>query len=327
VQGYRIYYTMTSSGITQVVDAGLARTATITGLIDSATYRFDVVAYNQTRRESLPSNTVTINQARVANLSTRALVGNFNNVLIGGFIIQGNDPKMVVLRAIGPSLAQFGVNGALADPVLKLYDSTGSLIATNDDWRDSQESVFLKGGAFHLLQPPQDSESAIAINLVPGNYTMIVSSKDNSSGVALAEIYDYSPESDSKLVNVSARALVESDEHILIGGLIIDGGENTNCNARILLRAIGPSLVQYGIGTALQDPALALYDANGTLVNFNDDWRIGIQPEEIEQSSLAPAASKESALSVILSSGNYTVLVRGANRSRGVALLEAYQLP
>ena len=120
---------------------------------------------------------------------------------------------------------------------------------------------------------------------------------------------------------------MQTDDDVLIGGLTIDAGANSNGCASILLRAMGPSLAQYGISNALQDPTLALYDSNGTLIGFNNDWEIGNQSTEIQASGFAPSGSKESAINVILGNGKYTAVVQGANRTRGQALLEAYQLP
>ena len=308
---------------------GNATTATVSALDDSTTYSFAVTAYNSDGQVSFPSNQVTLNPARIANLSTRVGVGKFGHVLISGFIIGGNDQKTVALRAVGPSLAQFGVAGAMADPVLKLYDASGALIAENDNWRDSQQATFAENGPFHALQPSSDLESAIAITLPPGSYTAIVSGKDNTTGVALAELYDCSPDANAKLSNISARAFVGGDDNVLIGGVTIDGAGSASRSAPLMLRAIGPSLAENGITDPLYDPTLAVYDSNGTLLAFNDNWWSDGANEagQITVSGFAPSNELESAIVVLLPAGNYTAIVRGSNGTTGVALFDAYQLP
>jgi len=122
----------------------------------------------------------------VRNISTRALVGTGDDVLIGGFIIGGEDPTKVMVRAIGPSLTSFGVAGALPDPILELHGADGSLIYENDDWRGDQEQQILASG----LAPNDDHEAAIIATLSPGNYTAIIRGRGNNQGVALVELYN-----------------------------------------------------------------------------------------------------------------------------------------
>ena len=122
---------------------------------------------------------------QVLNLSTRGLVGTGDNVLIGGFIVSGTEPKTMVLRALGPSLSSFGLSGLLADPVLRVYDSSGNVVASNDNWQsDSNASLVEANG----LAPGNPSEAAIARGLAPGSYTVIVTGKDATSGVGLVEL-------------------------------------------------------------------------------------------------------------------------------------------
>jgi len=127
--------------------------------------------------------------AKVANISTRGFVQTGENVMIGGFIITGNDSSQLVIRAIGPSLAAFGVPNPLADPSLEIHDGNGATIHTNDNWRDSQESVLQATG----LAPSVDAESALLISVAPGNYTAIVKGADDGSGNGLVEVYKLSP--------------------------------------------------------------------------------------------------------------------------------------
>ena len=123
--------------------------------------------------------------SKLGNISTRALVQTGNNVMIGGFIIAGSGQKRVIVRAIGPSLAQHGIINPLLDPTLELHDVTGAVIAFNDNWRDTQQAEIQATG----LAPSDNRESAIVRTLVPGSYTAIVRGKNNTIGVALVEVY------------------------------------------------------------------------------------------------------------------------------------------
>ena len=127
------------------------------------------------------------------------------NVLIGGFIVTGTQPKKVIIRAIGPSLTQFGVPGALADPTLELHAANGSVVS-NDDWRDNQEQEIIAS----TLAPSNTAESAIIATLAPGGHTAIVRGKAGTTGVALIEVYDLDPAALSKLANISTRGFVAS---------------------------------------------------------------------------------------------------------------------
>ena len=120
--------------------------------------------------------------AKLANISARGFVQAGDNVMIGGFILAGTESEDVLIRAIGPSLP---VMGALADPILELHDANGSILATNDNWRDSQEEEIAATG----IPPADDAESAIVMTLAPAAYTAIVRGVDDTTGVALVEVY------------------------------------------------------------------------------------------------------------------------------------------
>ena len=183
-----------------------------------------------------------------------------DNVGIGGFIISGTAPKHLLLRAIGPSLAQFGVPNALADPVLELHRGPFATI-TNDNWRDdpAQEAAILATG----LAPTNNLESAIDTTLNPGAYTAVVRGRNNTSGVALIEVYDLSQAVLAKLANISTRAFVNTGDDIVIGGFLLGGNSG---NDRIVARGIGPSLTALGVSNALANPTLELRDNNGALL-------------------------------------------------------------
>src|ERR1017187_3610785 len=271
----------------------------------------------------------------LGNISTRLSVGTGENVLIGGFIINGTQPKKVIVRAIGPSLTQFGLSGVLADPTLELHDGSGALIATNDNWQTTQIGGIITADQVSDIQnsglaPTQAAESAIIATLPPGGYTAIVRGTNNTTGIALVESYDLDRTVDSKLANISTRGLVQTGENVMIGGLIIQGSDT----ATVIIRAIGPSLANAGILNPLVDPTLELHDGSGALIASNDNWQTtqigGIitadQVSAIQSSDLAPTQAAESAIIVTLQPGGYTAIVRGTNNTTGVALIEAYQL-
>ena len=256
-------------------------------------------------------------QVRMANLSTRAAVGVNENVSIGGFIVQGAAPKEILIRAIGPSLTDLGLSGALVDPTLELHDASGSLLVSNDNWKETQEQEIRETA----LAPSDDRESAILATLDPGSYTAIVAGRNNAGGIGLTEIYDLQ-QSGGRLMNISTRALVGLDDGVMIGGVIITGVDP----ATILFRATGPSLAGADIQNPLLDPTLDLFDAQGTSLATDDNWKEAEQGT-IAATGLAPSSELEAALLVDLNPGSYTAVVRGADYTTGVALIEVYHLP
>jgi hypothetical protein len=258
---------------------------------------------------------------QVLNLSTRGTVSSGDNVLINGFIITGTDPKSVVLRALGPSLSDFGLSGVLADPVLSVYNSSRVLIATNDNWQSDSGSAFMAANGF---APSNPSESATLLqNLAPGAYTAVVRGKNSTEGISLAEVYEItSPGLNSKLANVSGRSFVGADDNVLISGFII----GDVASATVIVRALGPSLASFGVSQPLSDPTLTIYDANGSAIASNDNWQSDPNNIVLQRNGLAPANPAESALVLHLPAGNYTAVVRGANGATGNALVEVYDL-
>jgi uncharacterized protein GlcG (DUF336 family) len=260
----------------------------------------------------------TVVAEKLANISTRVEAGAGDNRLIGGFIVTGTASKKVIVRAMGPSLSDSGLSGALADPILELHDSSGALIATNDNWADIQETEVNATG----IAPPNELESAIVRNLAPGAYTAIVDGKNGGTGTALVEVYDLSPSADSTLANISTRGAVGPQSDVMIGGFIVNG---TTGATRVLVRTAGPSLAAAGVPDTMPDPVLELRDVNGMLIAANDNWREG--PElEIEESKLAPSNDLESAIITTLPSGPYTAIIHERNGASGVGLFEVYNL-
>ena len=254
------------------------------------------------------------------NLSTRGLAGSGDNVLIGGFIITGTDPKSVVLRALGPSLSGFGLSGVLRDPVLSVYNSSGTLIATNDNWQSDGHHFVVESNG---LTPASPLESAIALSLAPGAYTVIVSGKDATPGIALVELYDISPLSgNAKLRNMSTRGSVGTGDDVLISGFIVGDVDS----ATVIVRALGPSLASHGVSGVLSDPALTIYDPSGNVIASNDNWHDNTNAIDVQMNGLAPPNASESALVLHLPPGKYTAIVTGANGATGNALVEVYQL-
>ena len=273
--------------------------------------------------------------ASLGNISTRAFVQTGENVMIGGFIVQGTGPKRVIIRAIGPELTQYGITNALANPRLELHNGTGALIAYNDNWQTTVLGGIITSNQVSDIQnsgraPAAASESAIIANLQPGNYTAIVRGVNNTTGVALVEVYDLSPATTSILGNISTRSFVQTGENVSIGGFIVQGTGPT----RVIIRAIGPELTQYGITNALANPRLELHNGTGALIASNDNWQTTVlggiitsnQVSEIQNSGHAPTAVSESAIIANLQPGNYTAIVRGVNNTTGVALVEVYGL-
>ena len=255
--------------------------------------------------------------------------------MIGGFIIEGTQRKTVIIRALGPELTQFGVPNVLINPTLELHDGTGALLASNDNWQttiiggiimQSQVQRIINSG--HAPMDPR--ESAIVANLPAGNYTAIVRGVSDTRGIGLAEVYDLSPDTDSTLKNISTRSFVQTNDKVMIGGFIITG----NRPKRVIIRAIGPELAQFGIPNVLADPTLELHDGTGALIGFNNNWQTTIiggiimndQVMAIVNSGHSPTDGRESAIIANLPAGNYTAIVRGVGGTTGVALVEVYDL-
>lgn len=258
--------------------------------------------------------------ARLANISTRAHVGTGERVMIAGFVLQGSAPKKLIIRAIGPST---GVPGALANPKLELLDKNGAILRSNDDWQ-LQPTLAERQAVIDSKIVPGNSFEAAIVATLPANgtsYTVKVSGSDGGSGIALAEVYDLDAPSlsASKLINVSTRADVGTGDNVLIGGIIIGGPQVK----QVVVRAIGPSLTNYGISAPLANPTLELRNANGDLLTFNNDYG-SPHAGPIATYGLEPLNPVESGLAVYLAPGAYTAIVRGVNNGVGIALVEAY---
>jgi cyclophilin family peptidyl-prolyl cis-trans isomerase len=260
--------------------------------------------------------TVTTGPARLANISTRAQVGTGGDVLIGGFIVSGSSSKRILVRSLGPSLIPFGVTNALSDPTLELHAQNGALLFSNDNWGTAanKQEISDTGRA-----PGSSQEPAILTTLAPGNYTAIVRGAGNSTGVALVEVYDQDSGPGSLLANLSTRCDVGTGANVMIGGVSVTDDKT------VLVRALGPTLTQFGVTNVLPNPALELRNAQGALVDSNDNWQTSPHKTQIQATGLAPHNPAEPALYVALPTGNYTAIVRGVGATpTGNALVEVY---
>lgn len=266
-----------------------------------------------------PTPTPTASPSQLLNISTRIRVETGDDALIGGFIIKGNAAKKVIIRAIGPSLVQFGLTDLLANPTLELRAADGSLLMSNNDWMDTQRTEIESSG----VAPTNDFESAIITTQSPANYTAVVRGRDDTTGIGSVEVYDLDQTGDSLLANISSRGLVKTGNSVMIGGFIIGGG---NASSKVVIRALGPSLSQAGVTNPLPDPTLELRDANAALLASNDDWEDDqAQATEIAALGVAPQNDAESALVATLPPGQSTAIVAGKG-AIGVALVEVYHL-
>jgi acid phosphatase len=250
------------------------------------------------------------------NNSTRLQTGAGNDVLIGGFIIAGQTPKRTVVRGLGPSLQINGVPipGTLSDPVIELHRSDGALAAANNDWKDTQAIEIQATG----LAPRDDREAAIVALLDPGAYSVVLSGRNNGTGIGLVEAYDIDQTSPARLLNLAARGRVQTQNNVMIGGVILAGADY----ARVVFRGLGPSIP---IPDRLSDPVLELHDGNGATIGTNDNWK-QTQGAEIQASGLSPANDAEAAIIGNFAPGQYTVILRGKDGTSGIGLVEAYKL-
>jgi hypothetical protein len=279
--------------------------------------------------------------SRLVNLSTRLHVsaGDAEGASIAGFVVTGSTPKQILIRAVGPSLAQFGVAQPLPDARLRLVDGKGAVVATNDGWDgDAQIAAAAKSvSAFPFVDG--SSDAALLVTLQPGQYTAQVSS--SHSGTALIEVYDMgmiATNPTRQLINISSRGHVGVGDNVLIGGFVVAG----TSPKRVLIRAVGPGLTQFGVGGVLSDPILAVYDSNNTVIARNFNWGSQVSADGgasagsadvITEADTATGAfpladgSADAAVVLTLNPGQYSAIVSGAGNSTGAAMVEIYEVP
>ncbi|MEN3369597.1 MAG: cytochrome c peroxidase [Verrucomicrobiota bacterium] len=274
-----------------------------------------------------PDGTITVKAidppaSQTVNLSTRMHVLTGNRVGIGGFIITGVAPKRVLVRALGPSLAQFNLPTLLADPTLTLNGPAGFAPIVNDNWKSSQPDEIKATG----LAPGNDLEPAIVTTLAPGAYTAVLSGTNGGTGIGILEIYDLELAADSKLANLSTRAFAGSGDDMVIAGFTVGKGIGVD---DIIVRGLGPSLRYAGVyDQPISDPALEVRNANGATLAANDSWTQGNDVEDIQRFGLAPVYGFEPIIVTSVGPGAYTALLSPSLHSfpitPGIALIEIY---
>jgi autotransporter-associated beta strand protein len=263
--------------------------------------------------------TATPDPTSLANISTRLRVETGDNILIGGFIVTGTQPKKVIAIATGPSLTALGVPGALANPTLELFQGN-TLLDSSDNWVDSPDKQAIINSG---VAPSNDLESAIIATLPANNaqYTAVVRGANNGTGVGTVQLFDLDRSVDSKLANISTRGLVSTGDNVLIAGTIVLG----TAPQKVIIRAIGPSLPFAGV---LANPTLELRDGNGGLLDSNDDWKNSPDKQAIIDSTIPPTNDAESAIVATLpaNGAQYTAIVRGVGGTTGIAVVEVFAL-
>jgi hypothetical protein len=311
--------------VTTAASTSVSGTITGTTLVASVSSpsgaKFDVTGGSDTR----------VDVEKLMNLSTRNAVGGSAGVLIAGFVVNGDAPKPVLVRAIGPALRQFGVSNAVPAARLELF--TGATpIASNAGWDTGSNAsdvvaASARSGAFALSAGEKDA--ALLLTLAPGAYTAVVGGENNAAGVALVEVYDVSQDATAaqKVINIASRGFAGTGENTLTAGFVVSG----SVPKRLLLRGVGPALAAFGVGGTLGDPQLRVYRGS-TVIASNDNWGDRTDAAQIVASAAAvgafafPAGSKDAALLINLPPGPYTVQVLGANNATGTALVEVYEV-
>jgi hypothetical protein len=261
------------------------------------------------------------------NIATRLRVEPGDHNVIAGFIVTGSEPKKVIVRGLGPSLAQFNVPGVLADPNLTLtrsdvpFNDPRAFVGFNDNWKSDQRTEIESTG----VPPSNDLESALVRTLEPGFYTAVLRGNGSGAGVGLIEVYDLSANSNSLLANISTRGFVGTGDNVMIAGFIVGG--NGKGGTTVVVRGIGPSLSSFDIPDAMSDPAFDVYNANGTVLADCNDWSTTSGADLVRAAGLAPDNFREAAVYLSLAPGNYTAVLRGVNPSMvGVAVVEVYDV-
>jgi hypothetical protein len=295
---------------------------------------YTVVVSNFAGSLTSTAATLTVNAAptgpalRLSNVSVRTTLAA-RQILTVGFTMSGGS-KSVLVRAVGPSLAPFGITDYMADPSLTLY-ANATKTAANDDWfgttaiSDTAASV----GAFPLAS--SGSLDAALVRSIDGGNTVeatgspLASSTAATAGTVIVEVYDAGSGNSPRLTNLSARNQVGTGANILIAGFSLAGtGTKT-----LLIRAVGPGLSPFGVTDLLLDPKLELYDSSQRKIDQNDNWSPTLASTFSSVGAFAlTEGSKDAALLVTgLTAGGYTVQVSGVNNTTGNAIVEIYELP
>ncbi len=314
-----------------------AANATLTGTLgaETATLSATVTTPTGAKLNFIGAKDTRVATEKLLNIATRGAVGGSTGEMIAGFVLRGDAPKAVMIRAIGPALGGFGVAGVLTAPRLELFRDSASLLL-NNGWGNSTDiaSAALRVGAFALA--PDSKDAVLFVSLPPGAYTAVVSGDGGTAGVALVEVYDVSENSPptQKVVNIASRGFAGTGDNTLTAGFVISG----TVPKRVLIRGVGPTLGGFGVPGTLADPQLKLFDHPGTIIATNDDWGSPATVAAADAAQIAATASavgafafapnsKDAALLLNLAPGPYTVQLSGVSTTTGAALVEVYEVP
>lgn len=308
-------------------------TVTVTDLNGSVTSPAATVALSAVPAPTGP-------YANLVNIAARAYCGTSDRVTIGGFVVAGSVAKTVLVRAVGPSLASWGVAAAdvLLDPAIEVHDALhdNAIIATNDNWRDAADPAAIASTAATIgaiaLAGNDGRSAALLLTLNPGVYSFVVNGQGATSGVVLLEVYDAdAARTGSTFMDIAARAYATKGSGVTIGGFVVGGSQSK----QVLMRAVGPTLGSLGVNPAdvLADPTIELHDAlrDNAVVEVNDNWgdnanaaAIRTTAARLGATALAANDTKSAALLLSLNPGVYSFIARGQNDTSGVVLVEVY---
>ena len=300
--------------------------------------------------------TLSSTPTRVANISTRGVTAGGNQALIAGFVVANapgappNQTRQMLIRVIGPSLngppLNLNVAGALANPVLEVYNAAGVPILSNDNWGNQSANAAANATQVTAIQqattrvgtfalPPNSQDAVVFATLPAGNYTVQgYGANSGASGVVLIEVYDATVAATTatspRASNVATRGEVGTGANVLIAGFVING----TASRRMLLRGVGPTLTRFGLGqnAVLADPLLTLKNAAGVTLRTNDDWSTGGDAAIIAAASVSGGAfalangSKDAAMIIMLPPGAYTVQLSGVGNTTGIGIVEVYDI-
>ncbi len=317
-------FAITTASNATVVGLLAAETASLTARVETAAgARLDVVGGRDGR----------VAGEKLVNIATRGSVSGTAGAMFAGFYLRGDAPRQVMIRAIGPTLAAFGVERVLGAPRLELFSGAAS-VATSGAWGASSNAGAIaaaaaRSGAFALN--PASRDAVLLVTLEPGSYTAVVSGEDGSAGVALVEVYDVSENATAaqRIINLASRGAAGSGDDTLTAGFYISG----TVPKRVLLRGVGPALEALGVSGTLADPTLKLFNQSGAIVATNDNWGETADGPAIASTAAVvgafalPPGGRDAALLLNLAPGLYTAQVAAPAGTSGAALVEIYEVP
>jgi kumamolisin len=303
---------------------------------------------------ALTPSAAAVPSYRLVNVSTRAEVETGADIEIAGFVLQGpaGSTKTVLVRGVGPALTALGVSGALAAPMVSVFDSTSTLIASDTGWSNAPMAGTSTAGATYRMATAADmsavgafaltagsADSAMVLTLPIGSYTVQVSGLNSTSGVGLAEVYELSTSVPEVLSNISARCFVGTGAEVAISGFVVQGNEPV----QLLVRGVGPALSAFGLSGLLAQPSIGIFDSKNVLIVSDAGWGNALvagtsasgatyRPATAADMTAAgafalTAGSADSAIVITVPAGSYTAVISGVDSTSGTALAEVYELP